>query len=205
MASTYTTNTKLAKPAVGDTGWGTTLNGDFNTLDALNPLGGLAVTTHEVPSASLNVDVAAGNYVKQDGTIGSYAGSTGNAITSSTTKVLYLDGTSSYALTIAASYPSTAHVRLGTVVAGSSTITSVTDNRQSFPVCGNIADGIAWTIGSTNGLQIGTVSTQKFAVLGATPAAQQTGGSATASGSYTSTEQGMLQKAYNALLDKYFL
>ncbi|HNP70622.1 MAG TPA: hypothetical protein PKK15_05925 [Kouleothrix sp.] len=35
--------------------------------------------------------------------------------------------------------------------------------------------------------------------LGATPAAQQTGGAATAGASYTATEQGMLQKAYNAL------
>ena len=35
--------------------------------------------------------------------------------------------------------------------------------------------------------------------LGASAAAQQTGGAATASGSYTATEQGMLQKAYDAL------
>ncbi len=151
-----------------------------------------------MPSTTLNVAVAAGTVIAQDGSTVTYAGSSSQAITASTTKVLYLDGTASWALTVGASYPSTPHVKLATVVAGSSTITSVTDNRQSFNVAGSILDGTAIAIGSTNGLQIGTVSTQKLGFLGATPAAQATGGSATASGTYGATEQGMLQKAYNA-------
>jgi hypothetical protein len=199
MSTTYTANIKLGQPALGDTGWSTPLNNNCTTLDGLAPVGGLAVTLHEVPSSTLNVAVAAGNYVQQDGTVGTYAGTGSQAITASATKVLYLDLTASGALTVAASYPSTAHVRLATVVADSSTITSVTDNRQSFDVCGSFLDGVNWTFGTTTGTQIGTSASQKIGFLGATPAIQQTGGSATASGSYTSVEQGMLNKAYDAL------
>src|SRR5262249_100184 len=70
MSNTYTPSIKLAQPALGDTGWSVPVNSNCATLDALAPVGGLAVTTHEQPSSSLKVDVAAGSYVKQDGTIG---------------------------------------------------------------------------------------------------------------------------------------
>lgn len=199
MSTTYTPNAQLGQPAAGDRNWNNPLNANCSQLDGLAPVGGLCVITAEVPSATLNVHVAAGAFVKQDGTIGTYAGDSSYAMTASATNVLYLDGTSSWALTAAASYPTTAHVRLASVAAGTSTITSITDNRQCFPVAGSVADGIEWTIGSTNGLQIGTASTQKLGFLGATPAAQQTGGSDTAGATYGTNEQGMLQKAYNAL------
>jgi hypothetical protein len=166
MSTTYTSNAQLGQPALGDTGWSTPLNNDCTTLDGLVPVGGLCVTLTEVPSASLNVKVAAGNYVQQDGT---YAGTSSHAITASTTKVLYLDLTASGVLTVAASYPSTAHVRLATVVAGSSTITSVADNRQVFDVCGSILDGVNWTFGTSTGTQIGTGATQKIGFWGVTP------------------------------------
>jgi hypothetical protein len=174
MSTTYTSNTKLGKPALGDTGWSTPLNANCDTLDALAPVGGLAVTLTETPSASLNVAVAAGNYVKQDGTVATYAGTASQAITLSTTKVLYLDLTSSGALTVGSSYPATAHVRLATVVAGASTITSVTDNRQCFDVCGSIVDGVNWTFGTSTGTQIGTATSQKLGFYGATPVIQPT-------------------------------
>jgi hypothetical protein len=44
-----------------------------------------------------------------------------------------------------------------------------------------------------------------FSVFGAAPAAQQTGGAATAGTNYGTTEQGMLQKAYDALRTFGFL
>jgi hypothetical protein len=147
MSTTYTVNVKLGEPAVGDSGWGTTLNTSLTAVDALAPVGGLAVTTHEVPSASLNVDIAAGSFIKPDKTVGTYAGTTSYAIANSSTKVLYLDGTNGWALTTAASYPTTPHVRLATVVTGASTITSVTDNRQCFTAVGNSV--VADTYGST--------------------------------------------------------
>ncbi len=95
MSTTYTPNAKLGQPALGDTGWSTPLNANSTTLDGLAPVGGLCVTLHEVPSTSLNVAVAAGQYVQQDGSIGTFAGSSSQAITASATKVLYLDLTAS--------------------------------------------------------------------------------------------------------------
>jgi hypothetical protein len=199
MSTTYTQNVKLGQPALGDTGWSTPLNNNCTTLDGLAPVGGLAVTLHEVPSTSLNVAVAAGTVIEQSGTTLSYAGSSSFAMTGSATNVLYLDGTASWALTAAASYPTTPHVKLATVVAGSSTITSITDNRQSFNVAGTIADGTNWSFGTSTGTKIGTATTQKLGFFNATPVVQQTMGAATASSSYTSVEQGMLQAVYNAV------
>jgi hypothetical protein len=199
MSTTYTTNAKFGEPALGDTGWSTPLNANFSALDAMGPVGGLCVSTHEQPSASLLVDVAAGSFVKQDGTVGTYAGVSGQAIAASSTKVLYLDGTASWALTIGASYPSPPHVRLATVVTGSSTITSVADNRQCFPVAGSVADGVNLTLGTATGTQIGTGATQKLGFYGATPIVRPTMGAATAGASYTANEQTMLQAVYYAV------
>jgi hypothetical protein len=199
MSATYTSNVKLGEPAVGDTGWGVTLNNALSTLDALAPVGHLAVSTHEVPSASLQVDIAAGAYVKQDDSVGTFNATTVTLGTNLTLN-LYLDGTSGFALvTNQSSWPSTAHVRLAIVVAGGTTITSVTDARKFLNVVGTWAEGTNITLGTSTGTQIGTASMQKLGFLGATPAVQQTGGSATAGGSYTNNEQSMLQKAYNAL------
>jgi hypothetical protein len=186
-------------PALGDRNWNTPLNGNCLALDALAPAGGLNVTTAEVPSASLNVDVAAGSFVKQDGSVGSYAGVTAQPIAASSTKVLYLDGTNSWALTIGASYPATPHIRLATVVTGASTISSITDNRQCFPVAGSIADGVNLALGSSVGTQIATATTQKLGFFGKTPTTQPTVGAATAGSSYTTNEQTMLQAVYNAV------
>src|SRR4051794_41504968 len=74
MATSYTNNTKLGKPAVADRNWNVPINANADLLDALAPLGGLCVTTVEVPSASLNARVAAGNYLKRDGIVGELAG-----------------------------------------------------------------------------------------------------------------------------------
>jgi hypothetical protein len=175
MSTTYTSNAKLAKPALGDTGWSTPLNANADTLDGLAPVGGLCVTLTETPSASLNVKVAAGNYIQQDGTIATYAGTSSQAVTLSSTKVLYLDLTASGALTVGASYPATPHVRLATVVTGSTTITSITDNRICFDVVGSIADGVNWTFGTTTGTKIGTATSQKLGFWNATPIIQPAG------------------------------
>jgi len=199
MSTVYTPNLQLGQPAAGDRTWNTPLNANCTALDALAPIGGLAVTLTEVPSASLNVRVSAGKYVQQDGTIGTYAGTASHAVAATATKVLYLDLTASGALTVAASFPSTAHVRLATVVTGSSTITSIADARVACTVIGSFLDGVNLTFGTTTGTQIGTAVGQKLAFYGATPVVQQTLGTATASSSWTSTEQGMLQRVYNAV------
>jgi len=102
-------------------------------------------------------------------------------------------------LSVAASYPMTPHIRLATVVASSATISGITDNRQCFPVAGSIADGAVWTVGTATGLKIGASTSGKIGFFGKTPAVQPTMGAATASSSWTSVEQAMLQAVYNAV------
>ena len=200
MPNSYTPNIQLAMPATGDRTWNVPVNGNVQAIDALAPVGALAVVTTEVPSATLNVHVAAGCYVKQDGTIGIYAGSTSWATTPSATNYLYLNLTNSGALTGSISgFPTTAHVRLATVVAGATTITSITDARVAFNVVGTFVDGANLTLGTTTGSQIGTAANQKLAFFGKTPVGQPTMGAATAGTSYTSNEQTMLNAVYNAV------
>ena len=142
MANTYTPNVQLAMPATGDRTWNRPVNGNAQALDALAPVGSLAVVTTEVPSASLNIKVAAGCYLRQGGTIGTYAGSASQAMMASATSYLYLDLTNSGGLAVnTVGFPTTAHVRLATVVSGLTTITSITDARIAFDVAGSFVDG----------------------------------------------------------------
>lgn len=199
MSNTYTPSIALAQPALNDTGWNTPINANSGILDVLGPVGDLNCTQTEYPSASLNVKVAAGTYVTQAGAVGSYAGISSQAIAASSTKVLYLDGTNSWALTIGAAYPTTAHIRIATVVTGTTTITSITDNRQAFMPAGSVLDGTVIIVGSTNGLQIASATTQKLGFFGTAPVVQPTVGTGTAGTTYTTNEQGMLQRVYNAV------
>jgi hypothetical protein len=200
MANTYTPNIQLAMPAPGDRTWNVAVNGNGQALDALAPVGGLAVVTAEVPSATLNVHVAAGNYVRQDGTVATYAGSVSQAVTASATNYLYLDLTNSGALVVKMSgFPTTAHVRLATAVAGPTTITSITDARVALDVAGSFVDGVNLTFGTATGTQIGTAANQKLAFFGKTPVVQPTLGAAAAGTSYTSNEQAMLNAVYAAV------
>lgn len=200
MSTTYTPNVKLGQPAIGDIGWSTPVNANCTTLDDLAPIGGLAVTLHELPSTSLAVTIAAGNYVQQDGTIATYAGTSSQTVTASTTNYLYLDLTAGGVLTSnTTSFPTTAHVRLAKVIAGASTITSISDQRVAYSVLGSFLDGVNFTFGTSTGTQIGSGVMQKIGFFGATPIVQPTLGSATAGSTYTIQEQGMLQAVYNAV------
>src|SRR5690349_7795814 len=100
----------------------------------MTAIGGLVVTPTEVPSASLNVRVTGGNYIKADGTIGTFAGVSSYAMAASTTSCLWL--TDAGALTAGAAFPTTAHVRLAQVVAGPTSIGSVVDNRVQCRIAG---------------------------------------------------------------------
>lgn len=213
MSTTYTTNTKQAKPAAADRNWDVALSGNMDLLDALAPVGGGCVTLHETPSASLDVDVAGCFYNATDGTVGTYAGAASQAMTASNTNYLFLDGSGTLTVNTTG-FPTTVHFRLATVVADTATITSITDSRVTLQplaaAClllagGTLTDGANIAVGTSTGTKIGTATSQKLGFFNKTPAAQQTGGSATASGSYTATEQGMLQKAYDALRTFGFL
>lgn len=155
MSTTYTPALSLGKPAMGDTAWNVPLNATIDALDALAPIGGLAVTPTEIPSTTLNVKVAAGNYRKSSGAVGSYAGTTSRAIAASSTKVLYLD--SSGTLQVASAYPTSgAHVRLASIVTGTSSITSITDQRIAAVEIGSaLAAAADDTAAATAGVPIG--------------------------------------------------
>jgi hypothetical protein len=200
MSNTYTPNVQLAMPASGDRSWNVALNANTSMLDALATVGSLAVTTTEVPSASVNISVAAGSYVKQDGTIGTFSGVASQAMTVLAANYLYLDLTNSGMLTVnTTGFPSTAHVRLAKVTAGAGVIASIADERVAFSAIGSFADGINLTLGTGAGTQLGTAPNQKLAFFGKPPIVQPTLGPATAGASYTANEQAMLQAVYNML------
>ncbi len=200
MSNTYTPNARLALPAAGDRNWNVAMSGDFTILDALAPVGGLVVSTNESPSVSLNARIAPGGYLKQDGTIGQYAGIVPLALAASATSYLYLDLTNAGALVVnTTGFPTTAHVRLGVVTTSATAITGVVDSRTAIQVAGSMADGVNLTLGSSVGTQIATAASQKLAFFGKPPITQPTMGAATAGSTYTANEQTMLQTVYNAL------
>ena len=172
MSTSYTSNLGLGKPASSDRNWHTPLNANFTLLDGLTPVAGLCVSLSETPSTTLNVNVSAGKYVGTDGAIATYAGVTNQAITASTTKYLYL--TTVGTLTIGSAFPTSGwYVPLAVVVAGGTTITSITDARA---VCRAVSAGA--TSGSAT-LVAGTVTVSTAAVAAGSKivlARQATGG-----------------------------
>ena len=209
MSTTYTPNVKLGQPALGDTGWSAPLNANCTTLDSLSPVGGLAVTLTELPSASLNIAVAAGTYIAQSGVPTAYAGANSTAMTASSMNYVYLNNSGTLTVNTTG-FPTSPilYCPLAVVVANSATLTSVTDARVCFPIVGAgflplfggmLADGANLAVGTSTGTQIGTSSSQKLGFFGHAPAVQPTMGAATASSSWTSVEQGMLQTVWNNL------
>jgi hypothetical protein len=200
MSNTYTPNIALAEPALGDRVWNTALNANASAIDALSPVGWLAVVAHEQPSASLLVNVAPGSYLQQDGTVGAYAGVSGQAVTTATVNYLFLDLTASGNLVVnTTGFPATAHVRLAVVTAGATTINAIADARIAFAVIGSFLDGVNLTFGTVTGTQIGTTALQKLGFFGKAPIVQPVMGAATAAGAYGTNEEGMLQAVYNAV------
>src|ERR1035437_704222 len=131
MATTYTTRTALPKPADGDIGWGATWRAQMDALDALQPIGALATKLTEVPSASLNVAVAAGTFRSASGTVASYAGTGSVTLTASATNSIYLTDTGT--LTVSTSGVSGGNiVPVAVVVTGVTTITSIADARTPW-------------------------------------------------------------------------
>jgi hypothetical protein len=182
MALTYTTNTALAYNAFNEPNWYLTVQADWTLLDGLTALGALCVTTFEHPSTTLKVAVAAGVFRNGAGVPTTYAG--GNVtLSASTTTALWL--TNSGTLTTGASFPSTAHIRLATVVTGGTTVTSVTDARVQLSTAGTglgfilnagdtIPDGSNFAVGTSTGTKIGTSVTQKLGFWNATAIVQPT-------------------------------
>ena len=127
MATSYTINAMLQKPATSDRNWDVPINANADALDAMTAIGSLATTPAEAPSATLNVRITAGAYAKADGTMALFAGAGPVSVPASSTTSLWL--TDAGIPTLGASFPTTAHVRLAQVVSGPSTIAQVIDQR----------------------------------------------------------------------------
>lgn len=205
MAITFTPNAQLQKPANNDRNWDAALNANTDAVDAVNSIGKLMVTSHELPSTTLTVKVSGGSFLATDSTVATYAGTGSLALTLSTTQHVWL--TNAGTLTTGTTWPATAHVRLATVVLGATAVTSITDERICLPICttggylllsgGTLTDGANLVVGSSTGTQMATATTQKLGFYGKTPVVQQTGGAASATGTWTATEQAMLNAVYS--------
>lgn len=143
LSNTYTTNVGLGYPTLGDTGWAPVIVADLSLLDGLSPVGGLAVSLRETPSASLNVRVAPGAFRTPWGQTVAYAGSPARSVTASATTFLWL--TAAGTLTSGVAFPGTAYIPLAIVVAGSATVSSITDARN---VCSTVVPVAQPTLGA---------------------------------------------------------
>jgi hypothetical protein len=140
MATTYTTNLRLQKPATGDTGWDVPLLANADALDGLAPLGGLAVVTAETPSSTLNVRVAAGRFAAPNGVVAAYAGTASQALAAGSTSYLYL--TAAGVLTVnTTGFPAAPHVPLAVATTGGTTVTAIADWRPAFRC---VSSGGSW-------------------------------------------------------------
>lgn len=184
MASTLTTNTGMQKPATADRNWDVPINANFDLLDGMSAIGGLAVTAAEIPSATLNVKVSAGEFRRCDGTIGAYAGTSALAVPPSTSTSLWL--TDAGALTSGPSFPSTAHVRLAIISSGASSVTTISDQRVQCATAGTgvgyllkagdtLPEGANFSVGTAAGTQIGTAPSQRLGFFGSSPNTQAAG------------------------------
>lgn len=139
MAVTRTPKAGLTYPgSVADQNWNQPLTTTFGILDGM--IGGLAVSAASIGGApdygpsGLNVSVASGTFVDADGLAVSYAGTASYGMTPSTTNRIWLTPTGT--LGSGAGWPTTPHVKLATVVAGATDITSITDERLAYTIEG---------------------------------------------------------------------
>jgi hypothetical protein len=133
MATTYTANVRLQKPAAADRHWDVPLNSNADYLDGLAAIGGLAVSSLESPSASLSCRIAAGTYLKANGTVGTYAGGS-LALPASETSYVWL--TDAGVPGSGTAWPSTPYLPLAQVQVGPSTILQVVDARVPYQSVG---------------------------------------------------------------------
>jgi hypothetical protein len=183
MSTTNTSATKLNKPGFADRNWHLALNQNADWLDGQSALGGLCVTTAEVPSASLKVSIAPGRFRAVDGTVAAFSGLPALALAANSTTYVYLDASGNPG-TSSSGFPSTACVPLAVVVAGASTIGAITDSRIQCAVSGpgslpflplaggTLNDGADISVGTGSGTRIATSASQKLGFWNAPPIAQ---------------------------------
>jgi hypothetical protein len=122
----------LPLPIFGQANWSTELLAWAAMLDAQSMLGPLGVYAKEFPSTTLNVVVAAGSYLKADGTAGTYAGTASRAMTASSTNTVYLTDAGTLTVNTSGIPAGVNCVPLATVTTDGSTVTGVADLRGLF-------------------------------------------------------------------------
>jgi hypothetical protein len=173
VATTFTANALLKKPSTADRYWDVPLNANSDFLDGVSAVGQLLVTPTEVPSATLNVRVTAGNYVMANGTVGSFPGVSSYALPASTSLVLWL--TDAGVLSASAAFPTSPHVRLATVVTGPASVQTITDGRVGLRTCGPGAGFVSKSGDTITGPLSVASATTGVAALAADPNAQVVG------------------------------
>lgn len=154
MATTYTTNLGLQKPAFNDRNWHTPILATIDLLDTIAPIGPLAVRATTLPSTTLFVRVAAGVFRASDGTLTSYAGAASQAVTASTTNYVFLSDAGVLTVNTTGYPAATFHVRLATVTTSGSAVTGIVDDRIAWESRGVVRDASASqavvTLGNTD-------------------------------------------------------
>ena len=170
MSTTYTPNLQFPLPAFGDRSWHVPLLAWAAKLDGLAGLGPLAVRPTLLDAlgnpAGLGVSVAAGAFLKADGTVGTAAA---QALTLAGSSTLDLWLTEAGVFTAGSAWPATNHVRLAVAVTGTALLTALTDARLVAQAAaptpaflavagGALSDGANVALGTTTGTQIGTAA-----------------------------------------------
>jgi hypothetical protein len=159
----FTPNLNLVLLATGTRGWGDVVNTTWTALDALAPLGALAVAAADVDpvlgtSTSLHIKVAAGTFRKSDGTSVTFAGSASTAVPASTISAVYLDDSGNLNVNPAGFPAATSLVRLATVNAGPSALVRITDQRAPFTSFGATIANASPATAAVNAVYAGPVS-----------------------------------------------
>jgi hypothetical protein len=165
MSTSYSTNARFQTPAPADLNWNTAINANMAFLDGVQAIGGLCCVPTETPSTTLDVQISAGSYHKATGAVGTYAGGT-TAVTASATNYLWLTDAGVLTLNTTGFPTSSPIVQLAVVVAGSATITTVTDSRIAYgsatttsylPLSGGTLSGSLTVLAGTTAIQAMTV------------------------------------------------
>jgi hypothetical protein len=146
VATTYTANVQLQKPATSDRNWDVAINANTDILDGMTAIGGFAVTIPNTPSATLQACVSPGNFVNSSGVIVGYAGTPTFPVPPSSTVYLWLSDEG--VVTSGPSFPTSAHLRLAKVVSGPTSLIQVVDERVQCSVAGT-GLGFVLTTGDT--------------------------------------------------------
>lgn len=187
MPTSFTVTLGLPVPGLRQKGYHTIWDANQAMISG-GMLGRLSVKVSDpsqplgLPSTSLNIDIAAGEFVASDSTQVDYAGVAGHAVPDGAVTYLWLDDSGVLGEGIA--WPAATNVvRLAIVTAAGGVITALQDMRTPWRSAGGsagtspyiqktgdtISDGAVFVLAGTTGTQIGSASSEKLGFWGAAP------------------------------------